>query len=482
MNEKDVLENSDFESYWLTHANADLVFQWLKERKPSFNRFAVATNEKTLVMREKTLVMRREPLIRLGLALYCKLSSETALNLYRKSDSTIKCALLAGPSVNERGARYNVPRDFWLYGGGVLEDILSSIDENFTIVDVLFSNEFIAHETIFKLYEKQSPFHELSDKHWLWAIDSTTQNPTIEDAYSEAYSPYYDEQGPLDTGVLRHSAWNLFATVPVDDFTAEILARVGKILTPYGERPYGERWPPSVKEGFDVRETIKRWEKSEDHDNFETAFEKFLFRFDRKPYRACRAALGRLLEDDELKESNDVALRQAYYNRLDWHRQTPNQVQESFEKDREDFLDVALENHLFYVDESVRLALWDCCARYDSDNNNPFRSTPRYEKDFVIHAKKWAQMYPKWFAKKGDDRHIDRIEDRHQRMEERLVFVQQEIKEIKTLNSELKPEILDGLLDIHKISVGIIKSKLSYVAVGIIVALALAVIIISIVD
>lgn len=74
MNEKDVLENSDFESYWLTHANADLVFQWLKERKPGFNRFAVATNE-------KTLVMRREPLIRLGLALYCKLSSETALNL-----------------------------------------------------------------------------------------------------------------------------------------------------------------------------------------------------------------------------------------------------------------------------------------------------------------------------------------------------------------------------------------------------------------
>ena len=358
MNEKDVLENSDFESYWLTHANADLVFQWLKERKPSFNRFAVATNEKTLVMREKTLVMRREPLIRLGLALYCKLSSETALNLYRKSDSTIKCALLAGPSVNERGARYNVPRDFWLYGGGVLEDILSSIDENFTIVDVLFSNEFIAHETIFKLYEKRSPFHELSDKHWLWAIDSTTQNPTIEDAYSEAYSPYYDEQGPLDTGVLRHSAWNLFATVPVDDFTANILARVGKILTPYGERPYGERWPPSVKEGFDVRETIKRWEKSEDDDNFETAFEKLLFRFDRKPYRACRAALGRLLEDDELKESNDVALRQAYYNRLDWHRQTPNQVQESFEKDREDFLDVALENHLFIF--WMKVLGWHC--------------------------------------------------------------------------------------------------------------------------
>ena len=54
MKRDEVLENSEFGSYWLTHANADAVFEWLRKRKRwEFDRFELI---------EKTLVARHEPL------------------------------------------------------------------------------------------------------------------------------------------------------------------------------------------------------------------------------------------------------------------------------------------------------------------------------------------------------------------------------------------------------------------------------------
>ena len=126
MNRDEVLENSEFESYWLTHANADSVFEWLKkrERRDSDGDEII----------EKTLVVRHEPLIDLGLALYCKLSGETALSFYRNDDLTIKRALFAGPSV-----RHSIAEtfgNFWL--DDALAEMLSSFDDNIEPLRLLF--------------------------------------------------------------------------------------------------------------------------------------------------------------------------------------------------------------------------------------------------------------------------------------------------------------------------------------------------------
>ncbi len=416
MIENDALENPVFEYYWLTHANADAVFERLKKQRSHCSKLVSSKGE----IVEKTLVERHEALINLGLALYYRLSSETALSLYRNSDTTIKRALLAGPSVREIGFP-----NFWL--DDVLEEILSSFDENVEFVKSLFSNEFIPYEKIFKLYEKQRPFDELSEKQWLWAIDFTTQNPRMDGLcylheVFDGSSPY---SSFLEFG-LRYdvwcSAWNLFASVPVNYYSAYVLAGLGKILT-----PCGKKWFPGPG-NIDVRQTIKRWEKSEDEDELDW-------------YRQCRTALGRLLEEDELKDSDDVALRQAYYNQLDWHLLKPDDVKHAFERDKENFLDVAIENDLFYVNEEIRTALRHWCWQYGRDAS---RSSKEHCQRFDTRETWLKRKHPEWFTEYGDNPPFDQVGDLRLRAEKRLVFLQKEIKALRNIVIGIESEFKDS--------------------------------------
>ena len=343
-------------------------------------------------------------IIDLGLALYCKLSGETALSYYRNGDMTIKRALFAGPSVRHSIAE--IFGNFWL--DNALAEMLSSFDDNFESLRLLFSNEFINERTLCDLYERETPFHELTDEQWLKAIACTTHNPSMDASRYERF-----DYSPLDRSFDKwESAWKLFASVPVNDVSANVMATLGKTLAPRA------KWPiPGARYNLDVRQTIKRWRKADEDDKYGC-------------YRGCRAALGRLLKDDQLKDSDDVALRQAYYDGLAWHHRTPDDVKHAYEKDKEIFLEVVVENDLIYANEDVRNAFSECCWEYFEEGHEQ-----DYEGSFSARRNYYQEMLerkqPEWFAEIGEDPRFDLVSDRQLRTEKRLVFLQNKIKKLE---------------------------------------------------
>lgn len=329
MKENNILENPVFESYWLSHANADSVFQWLKEQQP------LNLSEEIV----EILLERHEPVIKLGLALYCNLSDETALGLYRNGDATIKKAVLAGPSV--AGEMSIIFGRWWVSNSGVLEELLQSFDENLESLGMLLSNRYIPIDILINLFRKSptnkylqplidNHFRALTDDQWLKAVARTISNPLLtnstyrEHMLSGLHVRINHPWSPCDVCEMFEAAWNLFGFAPVNDVSSVVLSRFADTLAPYGDG--------RITSGTSSLEVIKRWEKNESDDEF-------------GDFRKCRIALGRLLEDDKLKDNTDVALRQAYYLNRYWEK--PEEVREAFEKDKDIFLDVAIEINRF---------------------------------------------------------------------------------------------------------------------------------------
>ncbi len=411
MNEqKDILENPEFESYWLSHANAEAVLEWLKERKPRGQLTGGQISEEL----QTVLIERNEPLIDLGLALYARLTSDIALRLFRNGDTAIKKALLAGPSVSTelgRSDNWIVDREF-----GVLKELLQSFDDNVELLQLFFSNEYIYDKWLVYLYERTDAFKVLTDEQWLKAIGFTISNPMLKPkSYRKAMS-----SDPIGWFVLSstehpyHAAWRLFNTVPVNEKLAvNVLAYLGETLAPLG---YSVPHAPS---DMDVLNTIKRWRVEGNEDKHGL-------------YRKCRAALGRLLEDEKIKDSDDIALRQAFYAGSEWHCRKPEEVRKAFEQDRVKFLDVAIENVSFYKNESVRAELRQCCHDYEfKDEYRGQQLESRIQLDlFDGEVDRLRQQHPQWFPDFDGEIPIDEIGDLSLRAEERLVFLQKQIKAI----------------------------------------------------
>ena len=62
MSKDKVMENEEFQIYWLTHANANSIFEWLREYKPY-----LSFKEEI----QTVLIERHEPLINLGFSIIC---------------------------------------------------------------------------------------------------------------------------------------------------------------------------------------------------------------------------------------------------------------------------------------------------------------------------------------------------------------------------------------------------------------------------
>ena len=142
----------------------------------------------------------------------------------------------------------------------------------------------------------------------------------------------------------------------------------------------------------------------------------------------CRTALGRLLDKDESKDSDDIALRQAYYNGLVWHQRSPDDVEHAFEKDKENFLEVVVGNDLIYANEDVRKAFSACCDEYTRGDNDMYYSFSARRNDY---QEKLEQEHPEWFTEFGEDPRFDLVSDLQLRNEKRLVFLQNKIKKLE---------------------------------------------------
>ena len=142
------------------------------------------------------------------------------------------------------------------------------------------------------LYERTRHSKDLTNAQWLRAIGFTI--PLRGDT-----SPFPHYVLPEELYKWFGASWKLFETLPVNDESAAILSRLEERLAPYGQNVI--QYAPS---NMDVPATIKRWKKTESEND------PYFFCH----YRRCRATLGRLLEEDALRDSDDIALRQAYYN------------------------------------------------------------------------------------------------------------------------------------------------------------------------
>ena len=420
MNEqKDILENPVFESYWLSHANPDRVFAWLREQKPDFQEGFGFVRDQEI---EKVLLERHEPLIDLGLALYAKLTIDSALCLFENGDTTIRKAVLAGPSVDLNfGSRYRNPFPSlrpWIDQPGILDDLLQSFDDNIELLGFLFSNESVPVYLLTALYERTDPFNELTDEHWIRAVELTILNPAISNSTYRNTLRFRDKTMPMPRYAAEdvfYAAWKLFDTVPVNEDSARILSRLGEILAPHGE------WLiPSAPSNMDVLATIRRWEtESEDKYGW---------------FRKCRATLGRLLKHEELRDSGDIALRQAYYAGDMWYNRKPEDVREAFEKDKREFLEVAIENLSFYGNKHVRDELRQCC--HDYAFKDEYREHKRISQDmyclnrFDVQSNLLEREHPELFPDSHGDIPFHEVSDLSLRGEKRLVFLQEQIKAI----------------------------------------------------
>ena len=398
-----MLGSYDFDSYWLTHASADSVFQWLRNNNPDSTVGSEAI--------EKALLERDEPLVKLGLALYGGVSDDAAIRLFRNGDMTIKKAVLAGQMVV--GAMPRAAAKQWVFV--ILEETLQSLDDNLELLCAFLSNEGISDYVVSDLFERKRHFKNLTDDQWIIAVTQIIANPCM--SISSYHKSYH--QTLLNLSVIPHydrrfeTAWRLFETMRVDDDSAARLSDLGEILAPCGH------WSIShAPDDMDVQAAIKRWEKAENDDKYGW-------------YRKCRAALGRLLEEDMLKDSDDVALRQAYYNGGVLGK--PEDVWNACEKDKDKFLEVAVENARLYERSDIREALWQCCLKYGH--------TYRFESmcDWI------KGQNPEWFAEFGDAPPFDEVTDSNLRTEKRLEYLQKQIEAISE-------EVGTQSENVHKIS------------------------------
>ena len=405
MSKDPVMENEEFLKYWLIHADANSVFEWLREYKPS-----LSFKEEI----QTVLIERHEPLINLGLALYATgLSDETSLSLFRNDDRTIKKAALSSV----------IPIKLlvsWIESPEVLGEILKSFDEE--LLKTLLSNESVPEEVLVFLYKREKPFDSLTDEQWLKAIAFTVSNPRIGtplDGWPWDFFEFGSYQQVFSTG------WKLFETLPVNKDSAAVLSHLGENLVP--DKPHD----------MDVFATIKRWEGENDESSDAYFFDVYL---------KCRYVLAKLIDEgkgigtefESLKDNDDLALRLSYYNRFRAHK--PEEVRELFEKDNNKFLDVAIYNTKLYMNENIREELRQCCRDYE----DPY-ALMIYPKNFTEQVERLTKDHPEWFPDFDGTIPFDAIEDPLQRVNKRLGFLQQQTRTLSQtlIGTEDQPSSID---------------------------------------
>ena len=428
MSKDQVMENEEFQKFWLAHANANSVFEWLRAESPHFS-------QKEEI--QKVLIERNEPLINLGLALYTTdLSDETSLSLFRNNDKTIKKAALS--SVIPIGLLVS-----WVERPEVLGEILQSFDED--LLKPLLSNQSIPDDLLVSLYEREKPFSSLTDEQWLTAIAFTTSNPRISTPLDELP---WDPDIWVQYREVFTAAWKLFETLPINKKSAAVLSHLGENLVP--DKPHD----------MDVFATIKRWEvESEGESNGLL-----------NSYVKCRYVLAKLIgcgawavkdrfgegigtEFESLKDNDDLALRQSYYSRF--RTRKPEEVRKLFEKDNNKFLDVAIYNTNLYMNEDVREELRQCCSDYEAQYEN------LYPESFDAQVKRLTKEHPEWFPDFEGDIPFDEVEDPLLRANKRLEYLQQQTKMLsqKLIGSESEDQ--PSLIDDMKTAINDVKSDLS---------------------
>lgn len=340
------MANQEFWEYWLSHASAETIFEWLRNRDDVTHpgKFGLHWHyEDSLDVAdriENLLLERDKPLINLGLALWGD-RSQTGMHLFFNGDRTIQKAVMSGRSFRHCSLDHFRRDELSVY----LEALFESIHENWDLLEALLINEHIDNTKVLDyLYAKHDPFNSLTEKQWQKAVLHSLHNPLLRD---------FNRNVSLNDGSLhdsRANVWRVFESLPVTTPIAEELWRCARILWVMCKGDDN-----CAPDDMDVMATIKRWEVESDDVE------------DLNPFEECRYHLANKLmsqsEIESLKNSDDIALRRSYYRRMSYVGLKPEDLAAMFAKDRDKFLSEAVHNLNLYCDEAVSKALYKLCYK-----------------------------------------------------------------------------------------------------------------------
>ncbi len=337
--------------YLLEHSDPTSVFEWLK------NNQLKRQQEEDREELENALLDRNNPVINLGLALYGS-DLRVGKKLYEEGNEVIKRAVLSGSTISP-----GLPGRSWIIE--LLPEILTEWNED--NLKELFSNSFLPDDSLVQLFEREVPYDSLDDEKWMLLCGFASLNDRLSSPYD---SIWMDGWAEYQYSLVFTSAWWLYDKFPQTRLAANILFSLGAKLV--AEEPHD----------MDVQAVIEKWRTEPDHENADE-------------FARARSYLANLIpswshEFKALKDSDDLALRQAYYRNLRYPK--PDDIKDGFDKDGEEFVMEALLNKHMFVDESTRNALKKAC--WDAPDEHHRMDLPN---DFNAQCEHWASKHPEWF-------------------------------------------------------------------------------------
>ncbi|MBE8168148.1 MAG: hypothetical protein HAW66_07260 [Shewanella sp.] len=292
-------------------------------------------------------------------------------------------------------------------------DLLPSIlkENNKDVISAYFSNKHLPEEILKSLYKRKTPFNEFSDENWVSLCFYTANNPRITTPPESELFP----DNALDYMRVINLAWKLFEIFPVSYHSADVLFHLAKNLVP----------PRFVNIDFEL--IINRWqgESSEKEDEFFYA----------------RYAYANHIQDYDslfksLKESDDLALRCAYYRNKSYSK--VEDILNDATKDGSKFLDEVFGNRHIFQSETTRNALHSAVKNIGELAPN---EAGWYMGEHWRALSFWEKKYPEWFEDGVGDaglQSFNTVMSKTKRTEKQIGYLTSAIKKIdKKLSVEL---------------------------------------------
>jgi hypothetical protein len=346
------------EGKYLSVCSPDMAYQWLSARAPQTSVYRNAhyvSSSGPHEHFEEILLERNDPLIDYGLARH-GWSSDVAEKLYDRLDHAGRCTM----------------RACHLAGGGPpepFEGIKEFTDELLRELIAWVYNPNHSDEFFEGLFNRSGVFERLTDKHFQILIHLAGRNQRLSTPYESLYLDGFDDYRYHQ--VFAH-AWNMTLWVP----TTQAWAGALEALLQNMVRGAGN--------DFDVGGAIERWRIDEKQPTADKWYENSRSFF----LRSIIADLQKA--DDQLLNSQDLALRFSFYRRFN-----PHQYEgwpKFLENDASIFFQGLLQNMNVWKDQRERERLaqvaWDVPdPRHNMDAPNNFRARED-------HLRK---QHPDWF-------------------------------------------------------------------------------------
>ncbi|AOW77219.1 hypothetical protein A3Q34_16945 [Colwellia sp. PAMC 20917] len=364
------------EMYLLKHSEPQFVFDSLeKNRRKKIN---IMDEDRSKL--EEMLLERNDPIIDLALALHGS-TPDIGYELFKRPDKELQLATLSGTQVLKE---FLGKDDF---ADRVLNDLIEKDDTE--LYRAYFSNDLLPDEIIISLYEREEPFDKLDDRDWVLCCSYTDKNKRISTPYDRTWIDGFDE---YLYNSLFHAGWKLFEKFPKTPLAANVLSQLAcKLVT---QTPHD----------FNIIDALNRWQKETDTDS--------------DAYDMARSYGANMITDSrefqELKKSDDFALRKAYYRNQKWVK--PEDVLEGFEKDSINYIDEALNNMNIFSNAEAREALRKVC--WDAPDPGSRMDQVNY---FNGRSEYWQSQHPEWFKDEWTgELPFEEIENQNDRIEKRI--------------------------------------------------------------